>query len=228
MLPVIFNKTNGIFVWELFAPVGFLSWLNPATMVLAASFWLNLIISWPYAHNIYYHHVIPIIPILFVSLVAGIARYKDEKIILTLLMAVLIVSSLASNWFISPYDASMKNYGHIANKIRDFGKPAQREKELRMMMDKIPPGASVSTSFMLVPHLTHRDKIYDFPNPFKSSNWGNGKEEPPLEYVEYLLLCNEYMDDYKPVLQPMIDSKKYQTELRSNCFTLYRRVKRLE
>ncbi len=228
MFPVIFNQTNGKFVWELFAPVGFLSWLNPATMVLAASFWLNLIISWPYAHNIYYHHVIPIIPIVFISLVAGIARYKEEKIILTLLITVLIVSSLASNWFIAPHDASVKNYGHIMNKIREFGKPMPRETQLQMLMGKIPPNASVSASFMVVPHLTHRDKIYDFPNPFKSSNWGNGKEEPPLEYVDYLLLSNEHMGDYSKVLQRLLDGKKYRTELRSNCFTLYRRVKCLE
>lgn len=197
-------------------------------MVLAASFWLNLIISWPYAHNIYYHHVIPIIPIVFISLVAGIARYKEEKIILTLLITVLIVSSLASNWFIAPHDASVKNYGHIMNKIREFGKPMPRETQLQMLMGKIPPNASVSASFMVVPHLTHRDKIYDFPNPFKSSNWGNGKEEPPLEYVDYLLLSNEHMGDYSKVLQRLLDGKKYRTELRSNCFTLYRRVKCLE
>jgi uncharacterized membrane protein len=90
MIPVIFNDTNWKFIWELFAPVGFLSWLNPATLIIAASLWVNLIISWPYAHNIYYHHVIAIIPFVFISLTAGVSRFKEKKIIFYMLITVLL------------------------------------------------------------------------------------------------------------------------------------------
>jgi uncharacterized membrane protein len=37
----------------------------------------------------------------------------------------------------------------------------------------IPPDASVSALQMIVPHLTHRKRIYMFPNPFQSCWWGN-------------------------------------------------------
>jgi len=228
MLPVIFSAANGKFVWELFAPVGFLCWLNPATMIIAASFWLNLIISWPYAHNIYYHHVIPIIPLVFISLAAGISRYQDEKIVFPLLIALLIVSTLASNRFIAPHESSIRNYRHIINNINNFGKYTPKAAQLRMLMDKIPPDASVSASFMVVPHLTHRDKIYDFPNPFKSNNWGNGKDNPPLEYVDFLLLTRNHMLEHNAVIQPLIEKKIYQTAFISEHFILYQRVKRLE
>lgn len=225
MFPVVFNKINGKFILELFAPVGFLSWLNPATMVLAASLWLNLIISWPYAHNIYYHHVIPIIPLVFISLVAGVSRFKEKKSLFYILITVLVASSLASNWFIAPVDSSVKDYQHIADKFSNFGEPSSREKNLHLMLDIIPPDASVSASFMVVPHLTHRDKIYDFPNPFKASNWGNGKDDPPMVYVDYLLLSNEQVAERNSIIQPLIEKKIYQKVLRSDYFTLFRHQK---
>jgi hypothetical protein len=89
------------------------------------------------------------------------------------------------------------------------------------MINKIPPNASVSASYVVVPHLTHRDKIYDFPNPFKSCNWGSGKDDPPLEYVDYLLLSKEHIAEYNSILQPLIENKTYQVLIRSVDFTLF-------
>jgi uncharacterized membrane protein len=221
MIPVIFNDTNWKFIWELFAPVGFLSWLNPATLIIAASLWVNLIISWPYAHNIYYHHVIAIIPFVFISLTAGVSRFKEKKIIFYMLITVLLASSLASNYYIAPGDSSIKDYQQILDRFKDFGNPTPREIHLQVMINKIPPNASVSASYVVVPHLTHRDKIYDFPNPFKSCNWGSGKDDPPLEYVDYLLLSKEHIAEYNSILQPLIENKTYQVLIRSVDFTLF-------
>ena len=209
-------------MWELFAPVGFLSLLNPATLVIAASLWMNLITSWSYSHNINYHHVIPIVPFVFISLIIGLSRFKKIKIITYPLLIVLLTSSLISYYYISPYGSSIKNYEQIKNKFGNFGVPAEREQQLYEMMAMIPKDASVSASFEVVPHLTHRNKIYNFPNPFKYHYWGTWKAEPPLEYLDYLLLNKIYVEEFSYILQPLIQNNTYEEIKSSGDFVIFK------
>ncbi len=37
----------------------------------------------------------------------------------------------------------------------------------------------MTATYYLVPHLTHRVHIYEFPNPFVVANWGINGEDPP-------------------------------------------------
>jgi uncharacterized membrane protein len=221
LIPAIFNSTNGTFMWELFAPVGFLSLLNPVTLILAASLWMNLITSWPYSHNIYYHHIIAVIPFVFISLIIGLSRFKKKKVMIYSLLSLLLISSLISNYYIDPFDSSIKNYDNIKNKFRNFGNPTEREQQLYMMIDMIPKDASVSASYEIVPHLTHRNNIYDFQNPFEPHYWGNWKEEPLLEYPDYLLLNRRHVEEHKHILQPLIQNNTYSKVKSSKDFVLF-------
>jgi hypothetical protein len=36
----------------------------------------------------------------------------------------------------------------------------------------VPAGVATSAIYNLLPHLAHRDQIYDFPVPWKNVNWG--------------------------------------------------------
>ncbi len=37
----------------------------------------------------------------------------------------------------------------------------------------VPADASVTATYQLLPHLSHREQIYDWPNPFVPAYWGN-------------------------------------------------------
>jgi hypothetical protein len=39
-------------------------------------------------------------------------------------------------------------------------------------VDVVPDGAPTSAIYNLLPHLAHRDEIYDFPVPWRNVNWG--------------------------------------------------------
>jgi uncharacterized membrane protein len=196
LFPVIFTPENGKFMLDLFGPVGFLSVLSPIFLLLSVSLWLNLISSWPYAHNIYYHYVAAIIPFVFLSLIRGLAWLKklNQKIFYAAL-AVLFISTLLCNYYVDHYDASLRNAEHIGNKFADFGKFSQTQNELYYLISIIPDNASVSATYNLVPHLTHRERIYDFPNPFEAHYWGTWKEQPELEYVDYIFLSKGNYED---------------------------------
>ncbi len=55
----------------------------------------------------------------------------------------------------------------------------------------VPPDAAVSASYNLVPHLTHRTQVYEFPNPWIVTNWGVQGEDPPdPDRVQYLVVLD--------------------------------------
>ena len=59
----------------------------------------------------------------------------------------------------------------------------------RTALALVPDAARVSASYNVVPHLTERRFVYEFPNPFVPSNWGvaNEAQHDPAT-VEYLLI----------------------------------------
>ena len=53
----------------------------------------------------------------------------------------------------------------------------------------IPSSEGVSATYDLVPHLTHREQIFEYPNPWIVSNWGIHGERPPATgKVDWILL----------------------------------------
>ncbi len=47
------------------------------------------------------------------------------------------------------------------------------------MVHMVPAGAGVSATYNVVPHLSHRDQIYTWPNPWIRSYYGTSATEPP-------------------------------------------------
>ncbi|HEV2825829.1 MAG TPA: DUF2079 domain-containing protein, partial [Actinomycetota bacterium] len=56
----------------------------------------------------------------------------------------------------------------------------------RAALDLVDEGAPVSAQFNLVPHLSHRVEVYEFPNPFRAVNWGVAGDEHPEATPERL------------------------------------------
>jgi hypothetical protein len=57
------------------------------------------------------------------------------------------------------------------------------------MIKRVPASAGVSASYTVVPHLSHRDQIYTFPNPWIRSYYGitNKTPESPKS-IQYLVI----------------------------------------
>jgi len=205
VLPVVFNSANGKFMLDLFGPVAFLSLLGPLLLLPCAALWMNIITSWPYSHNIYYHYVVAIIPFVFLSLASGLGwlRKKSRKAC-NILLVVLVIAAVIGSYYFAPYDSSIKNYQHIASKLGNFNIMTSHEQEIYSMLDMIPKNASVSARYDLLPHLTHRNEIYNFPNPFKAHYWGTWTTEPPLVYVDYIFITGNELRDYNETLSTIL------------------------
>jgi len=69
----------------------------------------------------------------------------------------------------------------------------------------IPENASVSAFYAFVPHLTHRERIYEFPNPYISRNWGIRDENPAdTDSIDFIIVdYGKLPDDQRAVIDEL-------------------------
>lgn len=64
----------------------------------------------------------------------------------------------------------------------------------------------MSAAYFTVPHLAHREHIYEFPVPWRAQNWGDFSQEgerlPQADLIDYVLV----EVPMEPELQEIVDS----------------------
>jgi len=78
---------------------------------------------------------------------------------------------------------------------------------MREALKLVPPIASVAATYTLLPHLSHRTQIYDWPNPWVPSYWGNddGYRLPDPSTIQYIVLDMQQVGEaQKPLVAGFI------------------------
>jgi len=155
------TPANGHYLLGLLVPVGFLPFAAPLTLVLAVQLPLNMVSSWPYAREIRYHYVAPIIPFVLLAVVRALAlfppRSTRRRLAAGLLAAGLLAGQAlyASPWLI-PREGRRWWRGLEAD--------ALERKETRALLERLPGDASVSAHYRFLPALCERRRLYMFPD----------------------------------------------------------------
>jgi uncharacterized membrane protein len=149
-------------------------WLLPVAPVLL----LNLAAVQPEHHQLRFHYLATAAPLLAAGTVAGLARVRSARrpLLASLLVALVVVAGLTS-WRYGPAPYARDPVAIPAGPVDQ----ARRE-----ALALVGPDAPVSAQFNLVPHLSRRVEVYEFPNPFRAVNWGLAGDEHPQETLERL------------------------------------------
>ncbi|MFI5051467.1 MAG: DUF2079 domain-containing protein [Acidimicrobiales bacterium] len=174
---------------QMIAPTAFLALLSPLTLLLVVpSFLVNALNNQGYALQIRYQYTALIAPGLFIAVIEGVARFRGPltRALRAPMIAALCACALASNvvWSPSPLDASTYHSG-----IWSIDS-SPRIRELAALIARVPADANVTATYTVVPHLTHRDRIFTWPNPWIRSYYGVSDTEPTEHpgIVNYLVL----------------------------------------
>jgi uncharacterized membrane protein len=173
-----------LYLAQLLLPLALLPLGSPLVLTAAGPLLSNLLSTFSYQHEIGYHYSTLVVPVLVASAVFTVGR-APRGWIRTTLAAVLVVASLwgAYYWGPSPWSRVPAPMALV---------PYPPAEELRAATALIPPGASVAAFYRFAPHLTHRERIYEFPTPWRAANWGDyryeGQRLPEADQVDYVLL----------------------------------------
>jgi uncharacterized membrane protein len=152
----------------MFAPVAFLPAASVSTLLVAAPIIaVNALTTFPYARDHKYHYSALVVAGIMLATVEGIAVLgrtpSARRFLLGLVAATTLGTTVA--WGPSPVSVLYRKGWWPID-------PTPRTAIQRAAVDMVPKDAPVSATYMFVPHLSHRTRIYDFPEPFRRVNWG--------------------------------------------------------
>ena len=191
---ILFNPTQVIdlvvqpdrvtYFSHLLAPIAFLALLAPALLaVIAPQLLANVISVQPYTHEIRYQYSMLITVVILLAAIEAIRRYGPTMGRRHFLVGSLAACALAGNVAISPSPLGRE----FRSGIWAAESPVHDVK--RQGLAIIPDEASVSATYYLVPHLTHRTEIYEYPNPWSPANWGiSGEGTVDPASIDYLAI----------------------------------------
>jgi uncharacterized membrane protein len=194
--------------------------LAPRTLLpVAPALFLNLAAIPPEQHQIRFQYLATTAPFLGIATVAGLKVVASRRrTLLAPLLAALVVVALVVDQRFGPAPWSHD---------RIVATAAPGDAARRRALAMIPPDAPVSAQFNLVPQLSHRVRIYEFPNPFRTSNWGLSGDVHPardLREVRYVVVDRSLLDDdQQSLLRDLQSSPDWTTRLDSDNVVLLER-----
>lgn len=217
----LFTAVNGEYLWKMLYPAGLLPLLSPPTLLLSGALYINLLSDWSYTHSIHYHYVAGVIPFIFISVVYGIALLQSSaaRKAVPMVVAWLLFTSVVGSEVHGPNKTKLSRLGSFP---AAFAKALPVEERFQGIAETIPQDATVSATYNLVPHLTARRVIFQFPNPFHRSYWGLSRDAAytQIERVDYVILDTRRDQDYA-AFDRLVEEGVYREIQADGPFKLY-------
>jgi hypothetical protein len=191
---------------RLLAPTGFVALLGlPVLAVAGPQVAANTLSGLATTYDARYHYSVVPMAAVAAATVSGLGRLRrwHRHALRAGLVAVAVGSVLSHHaWALTPAGNEYRAGFWVGT--------SPRQATFAKAVARVPDDAGVAASFFLVPHLTHRARIYEWPNPWVTGNWGfrNADPDDPRR-VDYLVL--DLTLDQEPVLLESLRSSEFET-----------------
>ncbi|MBI5503222.1 MAG: DUF2079 domain-containing protein, partial [Deltaproteobacteria bacterium] len=163
---------------------GFSPLLSPVPLLVGLpQFAANLLSQHSFTWNTHLHYAALVLAAATLAMVEGVCRRRRARN--RWLLAMLVAACAATTTLtrgIGPGSAEFRSgYWPLVDNLRYA--------TLARAVALPGPDDAVAATYNLVPHLTHRQRIYRFPNPWWISDWGvRGENTHDPERVDWLVL----------------------------------------
>jgi uncharacterized membrane protein len=200
VLELVTSPDRVSYYTQLLAPVALLPLASiPVLLIGGPQTLINVVSGHGYTHQIRYHYSAIVLAAVMLATVESCARLSRRPGGRRFLVGLVAAASLAANVAWSPSPISVQYHSGIWAVSRPD--QAALDRALRL----VPADAGVSASYYLVPQLTHREHIYEFPNPWKPTYWGVRGEHPPdPRTVDYLVVNRDQAQTQQPLYDHLV------------------------
>jgi uncharacterized membrane protein len=161
----------------------------PALLICAPQTVINVVSGHAYTYEFKYHYSSVLVAAIFIAAVEGCRRLSARRLPMqTFLVGGILAASIVTNvaWSPSPIGREFDR--------GTWAKASPRHAAIREALSVVPDDAGVSATYYLVPQLTHRVHIYEWPNPWVAAHWGVRDENPPPpSVVDYLVVDTDLL-----------------------------------
>jgi uncharacterized membrane protein len=193
--------------WRMLAPFGLLPLFYLRAFAIAAPMVaVNVLTAFPYTRDYRFHYSAIVVAGCAVATVEAIAfmqRFSDGSIaVRNLGVGLTLGAALVTTvmWGASPL---ARDYETIWPLHADPHQAVQQH-----AIDMLPAGAAVSAQYNLVPHITHRERVYEFPVPWCNINWGvHGENLDDPADVEWLVVDRRLLGTSAALFDELVSSQ---------------------
>jgi uncharacterized membrane protein len=207
----------------MFAPVAFLPLLAIPTLLIAGPMLgVNMFSSFPYTRDIRYHYSSLVLVGIILATVEAIAWVAAKKPgLVRFLVGLVVATSFAATVAWGPSPLSVKYRSGIWP-LQEDARQSARE----AAVDLVPDGAPTSAIYNLLPHLGHREEIYDFPVPWKNVNWGvDGEHLADPAGVEWIVVDRQELSADDTELLERLTTRQFEVVYDEDDIVVAKRVK---
>jgi uncharacterized membrane protein len=189
------------YYWHVLGPVAFLPLAAPLVLLISVpQTVVNVTSGHVLTHDFRFHYTSIVLAGVFLATVEGMALAgRNRPAVRRALVAVLLAAAVVANvaWSPSPLGRQYDNGW--------WARADPRHATVRAALRVVPDNAGVSASYNLIPHLTHRVYAYEYPNPWRVTNWGAHGENPPdPDTVDYLVIDERLLGDQRPLYDRLL------------------------
>ncbi len=142
----------------LFAPFFGLALLSPIGLLAAPLLLERMLAGNPWLWTPFLHYSLTIAPVLVMASADALARLARRRPLVPRARTVLVGGAAA----IAVANVAVATKFPLADMADpDFYRPSAEDRARQAALSRIPPNASVLTGSRMMPHLTHRDEVYD-------------------------------------------------------------------
>jgi len=176
---------NPDYALKMLGPVGFVTpFLAPLALLVAGpQLGVNLLVEVQNGGTIKSQYAsLPIVG-LFLGVTEGLALLRRRPALLQAAAVWLVTCAVAGSflWGLAPFSRDFRTEWR--------SRPRTNVAQLELAHALVPPQAGVAASWNVVAHFTHRPVVYEYPNPWVSSNYGpTGNEVGDPTTVDWIVV----------------------------------------
>jgi len=201
------------YLWKVFLPAGLLGlfaprYLLPALPTLAANVFIGA-----YNTVLIYHYSVSIMPFFFWAAVAGTARIarlgETRHPALRPAPMLLGVLTLAASLILGARYSAME-LGALPRYYGEWRNYAAKRAHVAALDAKFGAEGVAATDWLL-PHLSHRERIYLFPNPWTVHYWAIKDENPHHpNVIRYIVLERDAVRMHQALYDYLVESGTFK------------------
>ncbi len=217
------DNQAGSYVRDLIAPTGFTPLAAPGALLIGLpQAAVNLLTLADFTRDLRYHYSAIPLASTGIAMVEGLAGiYRRRQAWGRAANGVAGAAALTATfvWGLSPLGL---RYDTGYWPLRPTADREVREQSLRL----IGPNDAVSADYFLVPHLTHRDIVYTFPNPWVNKNYGISPDSHgDVAAVRWLAVDRDLMGpEERTLFNQIIASGEFVIRLENGGYVLAERA----
>ncbi len=212
------SDTRPRYLWQVFAPMGFVAILAPGALVTSLGVvGVNLVSTFWYQYQVQYHYSLVIVPCLSFATTEAIFRMKVEfrRSLVWFVGCCAVVCAYL--WVPLPF---------ARTDYQSWSPSSPQVVATAEMFALIPRDASLAAYHPLTAQLARRREVYSFPNPFRRSLYGpdvfaKGDRLDAADTVSYVMLPTSLNPDDQALWNE--ESGAFEEVGRNSWWVVYRR-----